>query len=238
MPGNIRSSTREKVPDPRIVGGNHQGCPVTLRGAVQQLQALARRIVVQAGGGLVGGNHPGLHQHCAGQCHPLRLPARQLRRQAVGKFRHTDRGQRGIDTAAVLRHAGRPKGQAQVLRHGQRCAHVQLLRQEPERAGAPGVGLHAAQRCQVLSRHFQHAGTRRYQRRYQGQPGRLAAARGAAQQERSALRDSHIREMQRRSVGIGELQGAGLDHGAALVTRQRAPATPPRQTRLRGAHPD
>ena len=112
MPGNIRSSAREKVPNPRIVGVNHQGCAVTLRGTVQQLQALARRIVVQAGGRLVGGNHPGLHQHRAGQCHPLHLPARQLRGQAVGKFRHTDRSQRGIDTAAVLRHARRPKGLA------------------------------------------------------------------------------------------------------------------------------
>jgi hypothetical protein len=75
---------------------------------------------------------------------------------------------------------------------------------------APSVAGAPAERAQRLARHDHFALGGRQQAGRQRQPGRFAAARGPAQQQRAALLDPHIGKAQPGSAGIAKNASQGF----------------------------
>jgi hypothetical protein len=211
------------------VRGNHQRRAAGFCALAQQAQRRFARHVVQTGRGLVGQDHTRRTQHGARQRHALRLPARELRGQAPRQFAHAQRVQRAGDRVMVHRQPRCVIDQRQVAGHAQRVAQVQLLRQQADSPRAPGIAGAPAERAQRLPGHDHFALGGRQQAGRQRQPGRFAAARGPAQQQRAALLDPHIGKAQPGSAGIAITQAKGFDHADDGATRRAAKGSAFRQ---------
>ena len=112
---------------------------------------------------------------------------------------------------AVHRQARGEIHQLQIALHRQRRTQVQPLGQKAQGARAPAVALVGRHDAQRLPGHRHVARRGRQQPGSQGQPGRLAAARATAQQQRAPLRQGDVGKGQRLPGGKPASQAAGLD---------------------------
>ena len=144
---------------------------------------------------------PGSPAGSSGWCAPARRAAPGRRKAATAGGAASSptpsRSSARCIAAAVFRHAGGVERQRQVALDRQRFAQVQLLRQEAQVPGAPARRAPARDSCDSACPATTTSPALGVSRPgHQRQPGRLAGAGVAAQQQRRALRHVDIGERQ------------------------------------------
>ncbi len=157
-------------------------------------------LVVEAGGGLIGQQHGRAAQQGARQGHAQRLPGGKLVDAALQQIAQAQGVDQVLEVAGVERLAAGVGDQLQVVVHVQGRAEQAALRQKADLARAPVVALALRQARRLHPGNFEQASAGCEQPGQQRQPGRFAAARGAAQQQRLAAGAFQIGVSQRGSI--------------------------------------